>query len=84
MPLYDYHCQPCDRTFEVLVRTGTTPRCPSCGGEQLERLISSFGVSTSTTRGQSLSAIRRTNTGKAREAAQAEHEYDREHRHDVD
>jgi len=50
----------------------------------LERLISSFGVSTSTTRGQSLSAIRATNTGKAREAARAEHEYDRKHRHDVD
>ena len=45
---------------------------------------SSRAVSTSTTRGQSLSAIRQKNTGKAREAAQAEHEYDREHRHDVD
>ena len=84
MPLYDYQCQQCHRQFELLVRTGTVLQCPSCGGEQLERLISSFGVSTSTTRGQSLSAIRQTNTGKAHEAARAEHEYDRKHRHDVD
>ena len=76
--LYDYQC---DRQFELLVRAGTTHRCPSCDGEQLERLISSFGVSTSTTRGQSLSAIRETNAGKAREAARAEHGPDRKHRH---
>jgi len=84
VPLYDYLCHQCHRQFELLVRAGTTPRCPSCDGEQLDRLISSFGVSTSTTRGQSLSAIRQTNTGKAREAARAEQEYDRKHRHDVD
>ena len=48
------------------------------------RVISSFGVSRWTTRGQSLSAIRQTNTGKAQESARAEQEYDRKHRHDVD
>jgi putative FmdB family regulatory protein len=32
MPIYEYHCRPCDQTFETLVRSpAETPECPQCG-----------------------------------------------------
>ena len=45
MPLYDFRCLGCSHEFETLVRPGADPRCPSCGGTDLERLVStSFSV----------------------------------------
>jgi len=40
MPLYDYHCKACDKEFELLVRSGTVPVCPSCGSDNLEKQVS--------------------------------------------
>lgn len=42
MPLYEYHCEPCDHTFETLVRSSEdVPSCPSCGGvDHLAKLFS--------------------------------------------
>ncbi|QSA99234.1 zinc ribbon domain-containing protein [Methylococcus sp. EFPC2] len=40
MPLYDYRCPDCDKTFELLVKISDTPVCPSCGGQHLEKLVS--------------------------------------------
>ena len=41
MPLYEYHCEPCDHTFETLVRSATdAPRCPECGGIDLTNQFS--------------------------------------------
>ena len=32
MPIYEYRCEPCDRTFEALIRNnGDAPHCPGCG-----------------------------------------------------
>ena len=39
MPLYNYHCPTCDKDFELLVRSGETPACPTCGGGEVSRLI---------------------------------------------
>jgi putative FmdB family regulatory protein len=46
MPLYDYRCRDCGRTFEVFLRsTGMDPlTCPDCGGDRVERLLSAFNV----------------------------------------
>ncbi len=46
MPLYEYACRSCRHQFEALVRTGDTPACPSCQSTDLERLFSSFGMSS--------------------------------------
>lgn len=40
MPLYDYRCTDCDRTFELLLRSSDTPLCPACNGSNLEKLVS--------------------------------------------
>jgi putative FmdB family regulatory protein len=41
MPIYEYRCEPCDHTFETLVRSqGDTPHCPRCGGIELAKQFS--------------------------------------------
>ncbi|MDB5384775.1 MAG: Zinc ribbon domain protein [Planctomycetaceae bacterium] len=40
MPLFEYHCQDCDHDFEVLVRAGEKPQCPTCESTKLEKLMS--------------------------------------------
>lgn len=40
MPLFEYHCAPCDTDFELLVRSSETPSCPDCGQFDIERLFS--------------------------------------------
>lgn len=39
MPLYDFNCQKCGKTYELLVKLSSTPVCPDCGGS-LEKLLS--------------------------------------------
>jgi len=40
MPLFEYRCQECDHDFEVLVRAGEKPECPTCHSGELEKLMS--------------------------------------------
>lgn len=40
MPIYDYRCKDCDKTFELLVRSSSIPVCPTCGNSRLEKLVS--------------------------------------------
>ncbi len=40
MPIYDYQCRDCKKTFETLVRASHVPSCPGCGSENLEKLLS--------------------------------------------
>lgn len=40
MPIYDYRCKHCNKTFDLLVRSDTVPLCPECGSQQLEKLVS--------------------------------------------
>jgi putative FmdB family regulatory protein len=41
MPLYEYHCGPCDLTFESLIRsTSDQPSCPECRSIEVDKLLS--------------------------------------------
>lgn len=41
MPLYEYHCEPCDHVFETLVRSSAdVPRCPKCGSDRVAKQFS--------------------------------------------
>jgi len=40
MPLYEYECGNCRLDFELLIRGGDQPKCPSCGGTRLSKLMS--------------------------------------------
>jgi len=48
MPLYEYHCDGCDRTFERLVPRpgeGAEAECPACGAKA-RKILSRFAVSS--------------------------------------
>jgi putative FmdB family regulatory protein len=41
MPLYEYQCEPCDLTFETLIRgNGDAAHCPKCGSVDVAKLLS--------------------------------------------
>ena len=41
MPIYEYRCEPCDHTFETLIRgQGDVAHCPKCGGIDLAKQFS--------------------------------------------
>jgi putative FmdB family regulatory protein len=40
MPIFDYHCNACGQTSEVLVRGSIEPACKHCGSTALERQVS--------------------------------------------
>ena len=47
MPIYEFRCQDCGQTSSVFRRTISSDvetNCPSCGGSNLARLISTFAL----------------------------------------
>ncbi|MBI5462948.1 MAG: zinc ribbon domain-containing protein [Gammaproteobacteria bacterium] len=40
MPIYDFHCRHCDRSFELLIGLSEKPACPECGSEDMQKLVS--------------------------------------------
>jgi len=41
MPIYEYHCEPCEHTFETLIRgSGDVARCPRCGNIEVAKQFS--------------------------------------------
>jgi putative FmdB family regulatory protein len=45
MPIYEYRCESCSETFEVLTRFAerdTTQECPACESTKTRVLVSSF------------------------------------------
>lgn len=44
MPLFEYECRECGHRFEAFIFGSRHPACPECGSEELEKLLSSFGV----------------------------------------
>lgn len=40
MPIYEYRCERCVETVEILVRASEQPACPECGSTRLEKQLS--------------------------------------------
>jgi len=50
MPVYEFRCLDCERTFEVLVEGALFPeglRCPRCRSDRVERKLSVFAARAS-------------------------------------
>ena len=60
MPLFEYRCSSCGTEFEALVRGSDTPACATCGSTALERLLTSFAVSSAGRSARALAAAQRT------------------------
>ncbi len=81
MPIYEYRCRKCHHAFEQIVPQNSTPRCPTCLGEDLERMLSSFGVSSEGTRRTHLQSEKRKAAKVQRDKRHAEHEQMHNHQH---
>ncbi len=79
MPLYDFHCRGCGAGFERLVRGAETIACPSCGSHDIDRLLSSFALSTSERRAAAARQSRKLQVAKNRDKVIAEEEYRQKH-----
>lgn len=55
MPIYEFHCKPCNERFEVLISFSRIreARCPKCGGARIERLMSVFASRSTDSNGHS-------------------------------
>jgi len=56
MPIYEYHCKPCDAKFEKLIlKQGQQVVCPKCRNAEVQRLVSAcnFGSSDGAVRSSS-------------------------------
>jgi putative FmdB family regulatory protein len=47
MPIYEYACAKCGHQFEMLVRSGTVPSCPSCRSTEVQKKLSVFATAGS-------------------------------------
>ena len=81
MPIYEYECRGCQHRFELLVLASTVPACPACQGQELERVVSLFAVSSDGSRQIALSDGRKRAAGVQRDKAHAQHEYEKGHSH---
>ena len=81
MPLYEYRCRACARDFETLVRGTEQPACPACQSHDIERLLSSFGVSSEARSHSVLQTARRdfTNSTDRKDRIRHEAEQVRDH-----
>ena len=79
MPIYEYSCKGCGHEFETLVLPGTVPACPSCNGQELEKLISMPAVKSDSTHALALKAAKKRDAKQANENARAQREYELHH-----
>ena len=80
MPIYEYACRNCGHEFEQLIRTGDTAACPSCKGQELERLLSHVSVSSEHTRQLNFNKARAKAKLVQRDKDVAQAEYEKKHR----
>jgi putative FmdB family regulatory protein len=80
MPIYEYVCRGCGHEFELLIRTGDTAACPSCKGQDLERLLSHVSVSSEHTRKLNFDKARAKAKLVQRDKDVAQAEYEKKHR----
>lgn len=43
MPIYEFHCDECDKDFECLLIGSDKPKCPDCNTDKVRRLLSACG-----------------------------------------
>lgn len=83
MPLYDFVCRACKHQFEALVRGSDAPACPQCRSQDLERLLSTFAMSSLDHTKELVKAERKKLAPKHQAEKQEEFQHTlREHLHD--
>ena len=80
MPIFDFRCLDCDEEFEALVLK-TPATCPKCQSARLEQQISSFAVSSESTRESNLSGAKRKHAKVHRDYTMDMHNAEKNHHH---
>ena len=79
MPIHEYACRNCGHEFEFLLLPShkTTPECPECHSQDLEKLLSGFAVNSPEMSRARVSAARKrlkeSKDYKDKQVAEAEH-----------
>ena len=81
MSLYEYQCLACGHSVEKLVRTSGQAACPACDSSNVERLLSTFGVSSAARSHSALQAARRDFTYGSGRQDQMRHEQEKIREH---
>ncbi len=42
MPIFEYHCNECEKEFEILILGDQEVSCPNCMGKNVSKLLSTF------------------------------------------
>ena len=80
MPIFEYECLECEQQFEHLERAGSPQAaCPSCGAEQVQRLVSLCAVSSESSRAANLSAAHHRAATRREEKQRSEHAQHHDH-----
>jgi putative FmdB family regulatory protein len=79
VPIYEYACRACGLQFEILIRATDVPVCPSCSGQDLERLLSLPAIKSDTTHDLALRAAKKRDARRADERVRAQVEYEKAH-----
>ena len=80
MPLFDFHCRTCGHEFEALTRPqDPPPKCPSCQGSDLERLLSGFALHTEERRQAAVADSRKRQIKANKDKLVADEEYRKKH-----
>ena len=79
MPIYEYRCRNCEKEFELIVRSASTPACPHCKSADLERRVSLPAVKSETTHKLAMAAAKRRDKKDASEKNRAQREYELKH-----
>lgn len=82
MPLFEYRCLDCDSTFELLIRGGAVPACPSCHSTSLEKILSLFAVSSDGTQQRSREKLGASQRAKSDETRKERTFYRHDHHDD--
>jgi len=54
MPIFEYCCQECGKTFEYLVLGTPDPRCPGCDSRKVCKLMSTCGFTSKGSGGETV------------------------------
>ena len=54
MPIYEYHCDDCEKDFEYLVFGNEQPDCPLCNSKQVNKLMSACSFFSKGSHGQTV------------------------------
>ena len=79
MPLFDFRCKGCSQVFEALVRPNAPPKCPQCGSQELEKLLSVPAVSSETTRGLAMKAAQKRDAAQGKDRMHEQLKYEQSH-----